>query len=478
LGKYMKLSQILQIIRARKYIVFGVFVSVVALAVSISLILPKKYTSSATILIDAKNPDPINGMVMQGAMLPGYIATQLDILRSDRVTGKVIQELKLDQSEQMRAQWTQETAGVGTFESWLAELLQKSLDVVPSRESSVINVAYTAVDPMFASIITNAFVRAYINTTLELRVEPAKQYSALFDEQAKQSRERLEMAQMKLSSYQQQKGIVATDERLDIESARLSELSNQLVALQAMSAESTSRRAQAGANISEVLNNPVVAGLKADLSRQESRLKELSASLGAAHPNVQQLQANINELRARVDAEVVRVTSSLTINSTVNRSREAQVKSALDAQREKVLKLKAQRDEASMLLADVSNAQRSYEVLQQRYAQTNLESQSNQTNVSVLKFANPSPYSSSPKIFLNTIVSIILGGLLGIGAALLRETIDKRIRTEDDVSLVTTKFLGQMPVALEAKAGVLLPVKEVPRLSKRLLPELIAPKKS
>jgi succinoglycan biosynthesis transport protein ExoP len=475
----MNFDQILLILRARKLLVISTFFGVVAFIVGVSLILPKKYTATASIVIDSKSPDPINGMIMQGAMLPGYISTQLDVLRSDRVTLKVIRALKLDQSGVMKDQWREDTEGLGDFNAWLAEILLKKLDVVPSKESSVITVGYSAADPGFAAALTNAFVQAYIETTLELRVEPAKRFSALFDEQSKHTRDKLEQAQTKLSAYQQAKGMIATDERLDIESARLAELSNQLVAIQALSAESRSRKAQAGANTVEVLTNPVVSALKADLSSKEARLKELTASLGNAHPQVLQLQANIQELRSKVDAEVGRIASSMSINNTVNLSREAQVKVALEAQREKLLQLKAQRDEASVLLSDVANAQRNYDALQARFAQTSLESQSNQTNVSVLKVATPPADPSSPRIVLNTVAAIILGGMLSVGLALFREAKDRRIRQEEDVRTYSgSVILGTMPIALEAKRGALLPVRNAPRLSKRSLPELSAPKKT
>ena len=79
---------------------------------------------------------------------------------------------------------------------------------------------------------------AYTDTTLDLRVEPAKLYNSFFDERAKALRDALEQAQSRLSAYQREKGIIVNDERLDVENARLSELSTQLVALQAVAEES------------------------------------------------------------------------------------------------------------------------------------------------------------------------------------------------------------------------------------------------
>ena len=58
----------------------------------------------------------------------------------------------------------------------MIELLTKNLDVKPSRESNVIQINYRSPDPRFAAGLANAFAQAYIATTLELRVDPAKQF--------------------------------------------------------------------------------------------------------------------------------------------------------------------------------------------------------------------------------------------------------------------------------------------------------------
>lgn len=472
----MNLSHIISVLRARWLIIVGAFVITTLTAGIISLLLPKQYAATSTVVIDSRSPDPINGTVMSGMAMPGYIATQIDIIESERVIGKAISNLRLQQNAQLREQWREATKGNGSFDAWLAGLIAKGLDVKPARESSVITVSYTAVDPGFSAAMTNALVQAYIDTTLELRIEPAKQFNRLFDEQAKAARERLETAQTKLSLYQKAKGLVTTDERLDVETARLNELSAQVVALQSLSADAMSRRAQSGVNSPEVLANPVVAGLRTDYSRQQARLQELSAKMGTAHPLVQELQANIAELKAKIDIETRSVTSSVGISSAVTQQREAQMRTALEAQREKVLKLKEQRDEASVLVRDVENAQRTYDNIQLRYSQTSLESQSNQTNVSVLQTATPPAFPTGPRVFLNTVVGAVGGLLLGIAAAFLFELYDRRLRSSEDVvSVIGVPMLGVMPQIAEAKGGGVR-AGVIPRLShNRALPELAAP---
>ncbi len=156
-----------------------------ATTIAVSLILPPKYTATTSLLIDFKGTNPITGQPLPAQLLPGYMSTQVSIIRSHNVALKVVDNLKLTDNPVARRQFTDSTGGKGSMRDWLADLLLKHLDVVPSTQSSLVNVSYEGADPQFSTTIANAFANAYMNTTLELKVEPAKQTSAWFDDQIK-----------------------------------------------------------------------------------------------------------------------------------------------------------------------------------------------------------------------------------------------------------------------------------------------------
>lgn len=469
----MSLNQLLAILYARKWIALAIFLITVTTTVAISLLLPKQYTAEASVVLDVKSPDPIMGMVLPGMMSPAYMGTQIEVIQSERVARKVINNLKLNSIQSLREDWVADTKGEGDFDAWLTDLIQRRLTVKPSRESNVITLAYSAVDPRFAAALANAFVDAYISTDVELRVEPARQYTTMFETQTRQLKERLAEAQTKLSAFQKDKGIIATDERLDVETQRLNELSSQLVALQAMTAETISRDAQASSSSQEVLNNALVSSLKADLSRNETRLKELLARYGDAHPAVVEQKATVKELGQRIEAETSRVTRSVGINKTVALSREAQLRLALDEQRAKIMRFKAHRDEAAVLVRDVENAQRAYDTMQLRLNQTALESKTNQTNIAILQSASAPIDHSSPKLLLNTALSLVMGAILGIGCALLLELRRRRLLTEEDILQdLNTPVIGIMPVLALPSNGK---SNDRPLLKSKAQPKLTAP---
>lgn len=445
----MTFRQFLSILVARKWLFLAVLLAVVIPAVVVSLLLPKQYTATASVVVDAK-PDPLSAIAFQSMTNPAVMATQVDIIQSDRVARRVVRALKLVENAQIREQWQDDTNGEGDIETWLVARFQKDLDVKPSRESSVINISYRAPDPRFAAGLANAFVQAYIDTAVDLRVDPAKQYSAFFDNRAKEARDALEQAQNRLSAFQRDSGVVMTDERMDIENQRLNELSSQLVILQSLAGEATSRQAQANAGaadkMQEITNNPVVSSLRADLSRQEARLQELSARLGDRNPQVVELKASITELRERIDSEIKRLSAGVGVSGSISRQREAQTRAELEAQRNKVLRMKQVRDEGALILRDVENAQRAYDAILQRLTQTSLESQATSSNVSLLNSAVPPLEHSSPKVLLNSVLAVFVGLLLATGVGLGAELRDRRVRDNDDIEgLLGLPVIGLLP---------------------------------
>ncbi|MDZ7919087.1 chain length determinant protein EpsF [Rhodoferax sp.] len=445
----MTLQQFLLILRARWKIALLAFALTVATTVVVSTLMPKQYTASAAVVVDVRSPDPVSGLMLQGMMAPGYMATQVDIINSDRVAQAVVKGLGMENSPAIQAQWREATQGKGQLRDWLASLLQKSLDVKPSRESNVININYTGADPDFAAAVANAFAQGYIDVNLDLRVAPARQYATFFEEQTKTAREKLEKAQQALSDYQQQNGITSTDERLDFETAKLNETSSQLTGVQGQTTDSQSKRNSTKADtLAEVMQSPLVNGLKADIARLEAKLTESKVNLGANHPQIQRTESELGALRAQLDAETRKITSSIETTYQVSKQREAQLQGALATQKARVLVLNKQRDELNVLRRDIESAQRAFEIVSQRASQTNIESQTNQTNIAVLNPAIAPPDPSKPKVLLNVLVSIFLGGLLSVGLALVLELTNRRVRsTEDLVEALDLPVLGAISSA-------------------------------
>lgn len=440
----MNFTQFLLILNARKWIILGVLLATVAITAGVSLLLPKQYTATTNLIVDSKSKDPLSGQILPSQMFPGYMATQIDIINSSRVANRVVRDLKLADSPGIRAQFMEATQGQGSIEEWLGNRLLQQISAEPSRESSIISISFTGADPRFAAIVANAFAKAYVETNLDLRVAPAKQTAVWFDQQIAQLRSNLEQAQQKLNAYQREKGLVESEERLDVETRRMADLAGQMVAAQSAAYDAASRTRDSS-NLPEVTNNPVVQNLKAQIAQGEGRLAELTKRVGANHPDYQRVLAEVNSYKAKLATELGTATRGVGATAGAARQRLGELSAAFERQKTRVLELKQQREEAMLLARDVENAQRIYDGALQRYSQSRMESQSTQTDISVLNPATVPILASKPRVLFNVLLATFFGTLLGVGLGFVVELLDRRVRSgQDIVAVLEIPVLGEV----------------------------------
>lgn len=434
----MNPHQILLIVLARYKVALFTMLAVVVIAQAAIFLLPKQYIATTSLVVDVRSPDPVAAM-----LAPLNLATQVEIIKSDRVAQKVVKNLKLDEDPTAKEQWLASTQGKGRLEVWLANGLTRGLSALASRDSTIISISFTAADPVFAATVANAFAQAYIDATIELKVEPARQFARWFGEQGKSLRENLEKAQAQITAFHQEKVIVAKDEQMDNETARLNELSHQLTVVQGQitGVQSRQRSGNAADTLPEVMQNPLITSLKTEIARQEAKLQEMALNLGKNHPQYQRMESEIAALKQQVEAETRHITRSLATTRTVGKDTETELKAAIEAQKKKLLELKSVRAQLAVLQRDVDAAQGVYDAVTRRFNQTTLESQATQANVSVLTPASEPIEPLTSKLFRNPWITILLGALAGIGAAFMLEMLDKRVRSVNDL-----KEMLQVPV--------------------------------
>ncbi len=458
----MNFNQFLLVLKARKKVILITLLLTVATTLIVSLILPKTYTASTTVVINAKGYDPVTQMTLPYQLTPGYLATQVGIIGSDAVALRVVQGLGLEKIPVLQQQFKEDDDGKGDIREYIATILQKNLIVDPSRTSNLVDISYQAPDPQFAAAIANAFAQAYIQTNLDLRTQPAQQTTAWLNQQINQLRDNLKTAQDKLSQYQQQHGLVLSDERLDLQTQRLADLSSQLVAAQATSFDATSRQKER-ADLPDVINNPVVQALTPQVVQLDAKLADLEKKVGPNNPEYQSTLAQRNVVKKQLDDAIHAAQSSITATAQASRTRVADLEATMAEQKAKVLEIKKERDQAALMQQDVDAAKLAFENAMQRLSQSSLEAKSVQTDISILNQAAPPIKPSSPKILLNTVLAIFLGGMLGIGFGFLLEALDRRVRSIDDIQehlglpVLNTTF-GK-PRALAAPRRSLLPFK-------------------
>ena len=440
----MSLSLFLATLRARLGIVSATVAATLSVALVLSLLWPKSYLANASLVVDTRNEQSLSdafNVLASARERAGYLQTQVDILTSHKVALRVVADLGLATEADAQEQYAEHADDSGSIEDWLAARLLEGVDV-RTTQSSVIDVSFSGSDPQTAADVANGFAQAYMDTVLELRVEPTRQAAAWFDEQLKTLRADLESAQARVTEFQRLHGIVSADESLDVEYARFADLSKQLLDAQQLTLTLRTREQQIrdtladGASLEqlpEIQSDQQIARLKLDLVAGESKLETLATQYGSNYPEYQRQLAENASRRRALAAAIRMVADTAASQREESERREGEIEAVLEMQRSKLLELRNGRDELAVLAGNVETAQRAYDTAMQRFVVSQVESRASQANVALLNPATAPAGPYRPNIPLNVAMSLVFGLLLGIGLAVVRELADRHVRTLSDL---------------------------------------------
>src|SRR3989440_5221609 len=395
----MNLRQFLRALRARRRVFVVALVAVVLAATLASMVMPKSYRATVSVLVDTKDEQSLSD-ALRPLVLPqertSYLQTQVDILTSPKVARQVVEKLRLTQDRAALAALGVRLRNDQRDEDRVVDSLLRHFKAETSQ-SSVIQASFTTADARLAATIANAFADAYVNTMLELRVAPTRKAAAWFEEQLKGLRANLEEAQAKLEAQT----------KLDAQA----------------------KLAQNPDRLPEVMDNAFIQQLKGDVLHGEAKLQELATQDGVNHPVYRRQVSENQSLRAKLQAEMRKVAAGA--------ARSEEEASAYPGSHPRVPQWPSGGDPrrtqpaAQVLTRNVESGERTHDTAMQRYVVSQVDSRASQANVAVLNPAVPPLAAFRPNIVLNLALSLVSGIALGGTLVILLEMQDRRGRSAE-----------------------------------------------
>ncbi|WP_235513258.1 MULTISPECIES: GNVR domain-containing protein [unclassified Sphingomonas] len=420
----MSFSDLISAIRHRLRTVIIVGLLVFGALVALAMVQKRQYSASSSLLVDLTQSDTnatnANGNTQQNAsVIDTIIGTQIDIIRSNAVLEEVARTDPAFQSPafgETAEQRIQNASG----------LLRRQLMIGSEKGSNVIRLSYTSTDPEAAAATLNRIVDTYLTKQVELRTSPARNSAKWYDERTRAVRERFELAQTRLSDFQRANGIVGVD-RMDIEGDRAKNLSTELVQAQAEAAAARARATSTDGP--EVESSTIVQELQREVGMQAGKVAELSKTLGAAHPTMVAATAQLSALRSELAKARSTQAGALDSASLAAGRREAELRSKLEQQQQRMLSMSGVQDQLNVLQRDVDATRQTYDTVRQRFNEASLRSEISQANASRLDQAVAPLLPSTPNLPLWFAAALVLGLGAGIGAAAAQEFVRPRLRT-------------------------------------------------
>lgn len=457
----LNLQQVLLILKARAWAFVITFIIVFGLVVGITMVLPKKYEATSALVINYKGVDPVTGFAIPSNLMTSYMTTQIGVITSHRVALKVVDNIKITESAAIQESYQKATDGNGDIRDWAADFIVNNLAVVPEKGSNIINLTYTSKNPEFSKLMADAFAEAYMQTNAQMSNQPSQAASSYLYDQKVKLKDKLLEAQANLSTYKQVNGITSDVENYDIENAKLASLSAQLATAQGQTIEAMNRNRMAskGTLSPDVVANPIVQGLKMQVSQAEANVAELSRNLSSNHPKMKSASAQLGKLRSQLRREISRAQSNVKNTANIFKNREAELKRAVAAQKKKLLKFNRNRDELSVLQNEVESAQLAFNNINARISQTDLEGSKGQSDAIVLNSAALPTSPSSPRVVMNIFFGFFAALFLGLLIAYLKEALDRRVRCikdiEDATDFPVIIMMGKNSNAKSSHSGLL-----------------------
>jgi uncharacterized protein involved in exopolysaccharide biosynthesis len=181
------------------------------------------------------------------------------------------------------------------------------------------------------------------------------------------------------------------------------------------------------------LASGLIETLREEAATLNSRMAKLRTTLGPNHPQVIELQSEIDANNKSLSAALATYSSAASSDIVVSSSEVSALEKAVGAQRQKVLQDRRFRDEGAKYQLELESAQTVYKRALEGYDQTMFASTGHFTNVNITSPARPPVTAERPKPIKYLLLAAILGAGLGIAAPFAFELLHRRVRCRDDV---------------------------------------------
>ena len=243
----ISLLDFLIVIAERKRVVFWVTVVFALLAVAISLLLPKRYTATVTLLPPQQNSSIGSALGGQlggiAALASGTIRLNsspndaiVGMLRSRTVEDAMVQRFGLMQEYRKR------------YASDARKKFEHRATVDGSGKDNLIRISVVDEDPNRAAELANGYVEQFRDLSQHLAITEASQRRLFFERELEQAKDKLADAEETLMRTEQSTGVIQLDSqaRALIESAAAlrAQIAAREVQIQGMQAYATGENAQ------------------------------------------------------------------------------------------------------------------------------------------------------------------------------------------------------------------------------------------
>jgi succinoglycan biosynthesis transport protein ExoP len=436
------------ILRKHQWMILTFFLTVVTIVTIASFKMRPIFVASARVEVDKESqnmsPFPDSNSYDEFMDMENYLETQSKILQSETLALQTIKSLNLERYLEFGGNPNAPAfahSGVAARRPAILGAFLGRLSVKRVPNSRLIEVTFEAEDPQLAAQIVNTHLQNYVEQNFRSKYDATIQASNWLSSELEDLRIKVEKSENARIAYERSNQIWQIDEKQDIATSKLSDLSKAVTAAQTDMAEKEAfyRMAVSG-NIDAL---PVAHGgeVITELRKRKSDIDEQYAEAvnqyGPNFPKVLRIAAQQKEVEDDLDRARKTLLESVQEDYTTARNRVQLLQEALDKQKGEANDQAEKLVQYHILQHDAESNKQLYDGLLQKLKEASITAGLRSSNIRVVDPALAPASPSRPQKSRNILLAVLMGLVGGVGLALFREYLDNTVKSPDDIETLT-----------------------------------------
>jgi capsular exopolysaccharide synthesis family protein len=495
----LTIQALLAILRRRRALITGTTAVCFTLAALFCIFTSRRYSATAEIQVQKSSSD---GLGLESMMSSAggdatdaldaniTLQTQANILQSDTLALKVIQELDLEHTKDFKPRFNPIGWALGlvtpagpkdptnvTLEQaprrrlHMLEVFTKNLTVKPVAGTRLIDVTYLSTDPKLAAAVVNHLTRGLVDYTFQTRYDATNEAAGWLSAQLDDLKKEAETLQARVVTLQKDSGVYSlgsdsTGKELAY-SATLDRLQQSTASL---TAATSSRIIKGGlyevirkgdpelisglagssmAGSSPGINNSLslIQALRQQQATLGAQIATDNSRMGSANPKLGDERASLVAINEQIKAEVARIGQRAENDYRSAQLVEASLQGVYDQQRAAANKLNDKAIEFMIAKQEAESSRTLYETLNTHLKEAGVLEGLHSSNITVVDPGRVPAKPVKPNVPLYLALSLVGGAFLGGVGALFRDATDDRIQSMEMVeAALATPILAILPL--------------------------------
>jgi capsular exopolysaccharide synthesis family protein len=456
----------LLVLRKHQWLILSFMLAVVTIVSIATFRMQPVYVATARIELGRENANilPFQGTDSYDYMLDleNYIETQSKILTSETLALQTIRTGVLTGQPQFQdSDPSSEALATGSLANQkrppeLGAFLG-SLSVKRVPNSRLMDISFEATSPELAAQVVNAHIRNYIDQNRRSHYDATTAATTWLTDQLDELKIKVKNSEDARLDYERKNQIWEVDDKQNMTTQRLSEISRQLIEAQGerMRKQSLFEFAKQGDAdlVPQIRDSASVQELLHRRGELNVQYTEAINQYGPNFPKVQRLQSQLKEVDQNLEREKRAVVARLGSEYHEAQQREELLVHTLDQQKTEANLMSERMVQYNILKRDAEADKALYDGLLTKLKEAGISAALQSSNIRVVDPAMIPSYPSRPAKARNVALAFLVGLVGGIGLAILREYMDNTVKTPDDVeTLARLPSLAVVP-AFEDSPG-------------------------